>query len=206
MTAILRSKSVGPWPMNTYVILDPDTHACVVIDPGAEGDAILDLTDNYCIEKILLTHAHGDHVGAINVIKEASNAPVYLHPLDHERFGVSYDIPLEDGMIVEFGSQRLRAVHTPGHTPGMISFILDQRIIVGDTIFVGGPGRSRTPEDFATTMRTMQQIVFRWPDATEFYPGHGSSGRIGQERPAFEAFVARGWPADLHGDVSWATS
>jgi glyoxylase-like metal-dependent hydrolase (beta-lactamase superfamily II) len=86
----------------------------------------------------------------------------------------------------------------------MISFLFDQRALVGDTIFVGGPGRTGSPEDFALTMRTMRDVVFAWPDEMEFFPGHGPSGRIGIERPAFEAFVHRGWPADLQGDVAWA--
>jgi glyoxylase-like metal-dependent hydrolase (beta-lactamase superfamily II) len=192
--------------MNTYVVIDPEANACAVIDPGADAEAILALAGDAKVEKILLTHGHGDHVGALETVKQATGAPVYLHPLDHERFGVAYDIPLEDGMVVEVGNLRLRAVHTPGHTPGMISLIIDHRVVVGDTLFVGGPGRTSTPEDFAVTMRTMQEIVFAWPDETEFYPGHGPSGVIGQERPAFNAFVARGWPADLSGDVAWAQS
>ena len=79
----------------------------------------------------------------------------------------------------------------------------DRRILVGDTIFVGGPGKTWSAQEFSTTMRTMQEIVFAWPDETRFYPGHGPSGVIGTERPAFERFVARGWSPKLHGDVTW---
>jgi glyoxylase-like metal-dependent hydrolase (beta-lactamase superfamily II) len=79
----------------------------------------------------------------------------------------------------------------------------DGRILVGDTIFVGGPGKTWSSDEFATTMRTMQEIVFKWPDETRFYPGHGPSGTIGAERPAFESFVARGWSSKLYGDVTW---
>jgi glyoxylase-like metal-dependent hydrolase (beta-lactamase superfamily II) len=79
----------------------------------------------------------------------------------------------------------------------------DKRVLVGDTVFVGGPGKTWSPEDFTLTMRTMQEIVFAWPDDTEFYPGHGPSGVIGEERSDFEAFLRRGWSDDLHGDVTW---
>ena len=79
----------------------------------------------------------------------------------------------------------------------------NSRIVVGDTIFVGGPGKTWSKKEFATTMQIMQEIVFTWPDETRFYPGHGPSGVIGQERPAFEAFVARGWSRKLYGDVTW---
>jgi hydroxyacylglutathione hydrolase len=98
----------------------------------------------------------------------------------------------------------VRAVHTPGHTQGMTSLDLrDGRVLVGDTLFVGGPGRTWSPEDFATTMRTLQDILFTWPDETVFYPGHGAHGTIGAERSAFEAFVERGWSSGLYGDVTW---
>lgn len=137
-------------------------------------------------------------------VKEAARAPVYLHPKDAEYFDLSYDIPLQDGEVLSVGNLNLTVIHTPGHTPGQCCFDLgDGRIIVGDTIFVGGPGRTISPDDFATTMKTMQNIAFQWPDDTEFFPGHGPSGKIGDERPAFEAFVTRGWPEDLEGDITW---
>ena len=128
---------------------------------------------------------------------------MYLHPAEKEKFGVDYDFLLADGDVISIGDLRLECIHTPGHTPGMICFKLDQRIIDGDTLFVGGPGRTWTPDEFDQTMQTMQDIVFQWSDETEFYPGHGPSGVIGRERPAYDAFVSRGWPDDLHGDVTW---
>jgi glyoxylase-like metal-dependent hydrolase (beta-lactamase superfamily II) len=86
----------------------------------------------------------------------------------------------------------------------MTSFDLgDGRVIVGDTIFVNGPGKTWSAEDFNTTIRTMQEVVFKWPDDTEFFPGHGPNGKIGSERPKFEAFLAKGWSEGLHGDVTW---
>ena len=96
------------------------------------------------------------------------------------------------------------AIHAPGHTPGMTCFDLgDGRIIVGDTVFVGGPGKTWSSEEFTQQMKTMQEIIFAWSDKTEFFPGHGPNGIIGNERPAFEAFLKRGWSPDLFGDVTW---
>lgn len=204
MPAKLLHKEVGPWPMNTYAVIDEDTSTSAVIDPGAEPETILALVEATQISKILITHGHFDHVEALDAVKHAVGAPVYMHPADAEAFGLKYDFPMAHDQIIEIGNLRLRAIHTPGHTPGMICLDLgDGRILVGDTIFVRGPGKTWSPEEFATTMRTMQEIVFAWPDETTFYPGHGPSGVIGKERPAFEAFVARGWPADFYGDVTW---
>ena len=204
MHAKLIQKAVGPWPMNTYAVICETTQTSAIIDPGADPEIILSLVEGTHVDKILLTHGHMDHVNALDAIKSSTGAPVYLHPADAERFGLKYDFPLADGDDITLGNLILKAIHTPGHTPGQICFNLgDGRIIVGDTIFVGGPGKTWSPEDFGNTMLTMQKIVFSWSDNTHFFPGHGPSGKIGVERPAFEAFTARGWPIDTFGDVTW---
>lgn len=204
MLTKLLSKPVGRWQMNTYVVICEDSGASAIIDPGADVAEILALAQGTHIEKILLTHAHPDHTGALAEVISASGAPVFLHPADAQEFDFEYDVPLADGDVIEVGSLRIRAIHTPGHTPGITCFDIGQnRVIVGDTIFVDGPGKTGSAKDFATTMHTMQNIVFAWPDVFEFYPGHGPSGRIREERPAFEAFVTRGWAPDLYGDVVW---
>ncbi|MBC8497237.1 MAG: MBL fold metallo-hydrolase [Chloroflexi bacterium] len=204
MQAKLLTQAVGPWPMNTYVVICEETKTSAIIDPGADAEKILALTEGTRVDKILLTHGHFDHVQALERVQEATNAPVYLHPADAQEFGLAFDVALEGGQQIPVGNLVLKAIHTPGHTPGQICFDLgDGRIVVGDTIFVGGPGKTWSPEDFNTTMKTMQETVFIWPDETQFFPGHGLSGVIGVESPAFENFIARGWPHDLQGDVTW---
>ena len=195
---------VGPWSMNSYLVIDEDTRASAIVDPGADPEAIFTSAEETKIASILITHGHPDHVGALAEIKAATQSPVYISPLEAQKFSLDFDHPLKDGQEISIGKSRLTAIHTPGHTPGMISIDLtDGRILVGDTVFVGGPGKTWSEDDFATTMRTMQEIIFTWPDDTRFYPGHGPSGVIGQERPAFDAFVQRGWSPRLYGDVTW---
>lgn len=204
MSAELRMVQVGPWPMNTYLIVCEETRASAIVDPGADTDAILENASDTKIEKILLTHAHADHIGALQEVMMATGVPVYLHPADAETFSVYYDVPLADGDVISVGNLRLNVIHTPGHTPGAICFDLgDERVLVGDALFVGGPGATKDPEAFTLSMETMQNILFTWPDGMRFYPGHGPSGRIGDERPAFKAFLKRGWPEDMSGDVTW---
>jgi len=207
MPVELRQKQVGPWSMNTYLVIwviCEETGVSAIVDPGAEAEAILEQARGTQVEKILLTHAHADHVGALEEVKAATGASVYLHPADAEAFSVSYDIPLADGDVIPVGNLRLKAIHTPGHTPGATCFDLgDGPVLVGDALFVGGPGATQTPQDFALTMQNMQKIFFTWSDETSFFPGHGPSGVIGQERPAFEAFLKRGWRDNLCGDVTW---
>ena len=91
----------------------------------------------------------------------------------------------------------------PGHTPGSVCLRLDGRAVVGDAIFPGGPGHTRSPEALAQSLVSLGLTVFTWPDETELYPGHGTPTTVGAERPAFEQFLQADHPPDLCGDVSW---
>ncbi|MCB0154236.1 MAG: MBL fold metallo-hydrolase [Anaerolineae bacterium] len=200
---ILKSASVGPWPMNSYALICPDTGQSVLIDPGAEPETLTGLLAGSTPSAILLTHAHHDHIGALAEMKAQLQVPVYIHPAD-AHMGVAADRWFAAGDTFPLGRHTLRLIHTPGHTPGMVTLMLpDQRAIVGDTIFKGGPGKTWSPQAFQATLEMMRAIVFQWPDDTVCFPGHGPSFRLGDERPAFEAFLQRPHPADLRGDVSW---
>ncbi len=200
---ILKSASVGPWPMNTYALICADTRQSVLIDPGAEPDTLAGMLAGSSPIAILLTHAHHDHVGALAEMRAQLNVPVYMHPADSP-MGVAADKWFANGDTFALGNHNLRVIHTPGHTHGLVTLMLpDHRAIVGDTIFKGGPGKTWSPHNFKQTLDTMRHIVFKWPDETECFPGHGPSFLIGDERPAFESFLRREHPADLFGDVTW---
>jgi hydroxyacylglutathione hydrolase len=201
---ILKSASVGPWPMNSYGVICPETQQSLLIDPGAEPDTLLGLFGDSTPIGIVVTHGHRDHVEVLDEMKRRLKVPVSMHPGDTPLAHLEADIWLADGDTIPVGKHALRVIYTPGHTPGMVSLMLpDQRVVVGDTIFQGGPGKTWAPYYFALTMATMRNVVFQWPDDTLCFPGHGPSFRIGDERPAFEAFLQRPHPADLYGDVSW---
>ena len=200
---ILKAASVGPWPMNSYSLICPDTKESVLIDPGAEPGTLTTMLENSIPIAILLTHAHPDHIGALTEMKAQLDVPIYIHPAD-SHMGVAADAWFADGDTFTLGNYSLQVIHTPGHTHGMVTLMLpDQRAIVGDTIFKGGPGKTWAPQYFAVTLDTLRNIVFTWPDETECFPGHGPSFRIGDERAAFEGFLQRGHAPDLRGDVSW---
>ncbi len=204
----IRVKPLGEYQANCYLIVDESNNAGMLVDPGAEAIAILEWTGGVVIQAILVTHAHPDHVGALNEVRRELNVEAGMHAADAQEFSQHPDFLLSDGLRIKFGDADLNVVHLPGHTPGSIGLhILDgatpPRVLVGDAIFPGGPGHTTSPEDLETSLETLARKVFIWSDGTILFPGHGEPTTIGAEREAFEGFYAMPRPPELFGDVSW---
>ena len=197
----LVARVMGPWGTNAYALVCPAKRQSLLIDPAGEPDTLRQMIGDSELAGILLTHAHPDHIGALKEIRSATRAPV----MAHEENRASYvDRGLKDGDLVQVGDHTVRAYHTPGHTEDQVCYAIegDNRVIVGDTIFEGGPGHTSSPRDFRVTLETLRHVVLRWPDETVCYPGHGPSFRLGDKRPAIEAFLARDH-SDFYGDATW---
>jgi glyoxylase-like metal-dependent hydrolase (beta-lactamase superfamily II) len=201
----LRSRTVGTKQMNAYALICPHTNDSVLIDPGDEPETLKEMLGESRASSILLTHTHTDHVGALEEMRKHLDVPLMVHPGPHTP-GVTIKTyrSLDDGDTLQVGRYTLRAIYTPGHSDDMISFELlnDSRIIVGDTLFDGGPGRTWSAEQFQTTLKTLREIVLNWPDETTCYPGHGPSFRLGDRRAAIEAFLNKDY-GDFYGDATW---
>lgn len=201
----LRTRQVGPWGMNTYALVCPQTGESVLIDPGDDPDDLEAMLAGSNPIAILLTHTHGDHIGALDEMVRRLQVPLLANDNPHAGgITINADRWLADGDTVPVGQHTLRVIHTPGHIDDQICFAIegDPRIIVGDTIFEGGPGKTWSEAQFATTLETLRHVVLPWPDDTVCYPGHGPSFRLGDKRAEVEAFINKDH-GRFFGDATW---
>ncbi len=202
---------VGPLVVNAYLVEHARSGQAAVIDPGDEGEALLleIARRNLSVDLILLTHGHFDHVGGVKVLRERTGAKVHVHPMDAERmriasrqgmiFGLRVpdppppDVLVEDGAVVPFAGSEFRVLHTPGHTPGCVTYLLGGTAFVGDLIFSGSIGRTDLPGGrHEELLRSVREKIFTLPDATVLFPGHGPPTTVGEERRT-NPFFAGGW-------------
>ncbi len=185
---------VGPYENNVFIVRCRSTGDAVLIDAANEHDKLLELCRRLGVRKVLETHGHFDHIQAVPAVRDAG----YSVAVTEADAGMlpSYDELLHDDDVIEVGRLRLRAVHTPGHTPGSICFVVEGSPLLfsGDTLFPGGPGNTTYPGgDFATIITSLDERLFRLPANTIVLPGHGTDTTIGAERPHLAEWVARGW-------------
>ncbi len=177
-SAVIKRLVVGELETNCYIVTCRKTGIQTVIDPGGDPERILPLLKTP--DSILLTHCHFDHTGAVPALKERFDIPCHCGEL--EPCGLC-DRRLRDGDSVTVGELVLEALHTPGHTPGGISYRLRDVLFCGDTIFLGAMGATHYPGgDFETLIGTITRKVFSLPDDTLLLPGHGPETTVGREK------------------------
>lgn len=198
--------TLGPYATNSYILTCPDTGDGLLVDAPAEGSTVVRAAKNTKVTLILVTHSHMDHIGALSELKSRLRVPVAIHRLDMKALSVKPEILLEDGQEVAFGKARLKVIHTPGHTPGSLCFLVGKHLLSGDTLFPHGPGRTNTPADLTRIIGSITTKLFVLPDDTEVYPGHGDSTILIKEKEEFAVFSARSHDPGLSGDVLWLSS
>jgi glyoxylase-like metal-dependent hydrolase (beta-lactamase superfamily II) len=186
---------------NCFILGCEDTHQAAVIDPGDEADRILQVLagEQLSVVQIINTHGHFDHVSANKKMKDATGAPISIHPLDAPMltslsssaaaWGLSAedspepDKTIEDGDTISVGHLTIKVLHTPGHTPGGVSLLVGDAVFVGDTLFQGSVGRTDFPGgDFETLRTSIQGKLFTLDENVTVYPGHNQPTTIGHEK------------------------
>lgn len=194
---LVRKLSVGDMDNNVYVIADRGSGAAFVVDAAAEPDRIRAAVEDLDPVAVLQTHGHWDHVRAWDALAE--DLEVWGHAGDVEQFPQEPDRLLQHGERLPFGGLELEVIHTPGHTPGSLQYLVhgDERphLFTGDSLFPGGPGNTWNDEElFEQLMSNLEERIFGvLPDDTWVYPGHGDDTTLGEERPSIPEWRERGW-------------
>ena len=195
----LKQLELGPMQNFVYLIGDPESRECVAVDPAWQIDSILQTVaqDDMRLVGALVTHTHQDHVGGnlfgfdipgIEALLERVPLKVYVHRAEREFLkGLGSDVvKVDGGHTLAVGRLTVTFVHTPGHTPGSQCFLVDGRLVSGDTLFIRSCGRTDLPgSDPMQMYHSLTQRLGALPDETVVYPGHnygGTSSTIGDEK------------------------
>lgn len=191
---------------NCYVVVDEETKEAMVIDAGGEADKIIEMLDvlEANLKYIYLTHCHGDHIGAVQELKNKKGGKLVIHRDDADGLKdkdislTSYigmadvileaDSRVDDGDAIHLGNLEFKVIHTPGHTRGGSSLYCkrEKLLFSGDTLFRGTWGRTDLPtSSFEEIIDSITKKLLILPDETIVYPGHGKSTLIGEERPIY---------------------
>lgn len=185
---------VGPMDNNVFVVRCKQTGEALLIDAANEHERLLELCRALGVRTVIETHGHWDHIQAVPELRDAGYS-VHVTAEDAAMLP-AYDEILEDESVIELGRLRLHTIHSPGHTPGSMSFRLEGAPIVfsGDTLFPGGPGNtSFEGGDFDAIIASLDRRLFTLPPETIVLPGHGDDTTIGTERPHLQEWIDRGW-------------
>jgi hydroxyacylglutathione hydrolase len=193
------------WLSNAYLVGDEENGKAVVIDSGGPSEPLLEAAERHGleVELLLLTHHHGDHVAENGVWKSRHDVEILAHPIEAELID-QVDRTIEPGDTLEVGGLSIEAIHTPGHTAGMLNFVVNGTdVFTGDTLFKGSVGGVRAPgsTSFADLKRSIMDVLMKLPHETRVHPGHTDPTTIGDEWES-NAFVRVWRGLDDEGDES----
>ena len=193
--------SCGPYDNNAYLIVSPDTNEGIIIDAPMEPEVLLQEALNIDVKYILITHRHQDHLAGLSTIREKTGALIGVHGEDAEALPMEADFLLKDQDNIVVANINMTVLHTPGHTPGSVCYLVEDNIFSGDTLFPGGPGHSSSAGKLSQTINSITEKLFVLPDSLSLLPGHGKEGVLGVSKEEYKLFASRPHPEDLSGDV-----
>ncbi|MBW0017159.1 MAG: MBL fold metallo-hydrolase [Mycobacterium sp.] len=189
----------GSWEVDNNIWLVGDDSDVVVFDAAHSAAPILEAVKGRNVVAVVCTHGHNDHVTVAPELGKALDAPVLLHPADDVLWRMTHPDndfrAVSDGDTVTVAGTQLRALHTPGHSPGSVCWYAPELGVVfsGDTLFSGGPGATgRSYSDFPTILQSISERLGKLAGDTVVHTGHGDSTTVGDEIVHYEEWVARG--------------
>lgn len=190
----------GTWDVDNNVWIIGDDAEVYVIDPAHNPAAIAEAVGERTVKAVLLTHGHDDHIRYAREFADLVKAPVFMNPADQMLWedvfpGTTPDAEIADGDVFEVAGTQLRALHTPGHSPGSTCFYVQDlgTVFSGDTLFNGGPGATgRSYSSFETIIESISERLFSLPAETVVNTGHGDSTSVGAESPQLQDWITRG--------------
>ena len=198
---------VGYLQTNCYLVIDENTMDAAVIDPGADSNRILDQIERggFHVKAILLTHGHFDHCLGLEEVYEATHAPVYMSHKDlnadigNSHFGVDFELDppddthfVSEGDEIECGELTFTVLETPGHTPGGLTFVIEDCLFTGDTLFRLSCGRYDFPASSSLELGHSLEKLRDLPGDYEVFPGHESPTSLEYER-RFNPYMLNPW-------------
>ena len=190
---------VGAFQENCYLVVNAETRECLIVDPGAEGERIIRAAQEYKPAAVLLTHAHWDHIGAVDAVCGHFGIPLYVHEADAPKltdstknvarqFGCDVTVAtrphlLHGGETLFLADMELRVLHTPGHSAGSVCYLLPQGqgVLTGDTLFAHGYGRTDFADGSFHELKESLRALFHLSPRQVAYPGHEEAGTVGHE-------------------------
>ena len=198
--------TLGPYETNTYIVVCRKTGESLVVDAPARASEIIESLSSTQPRFILLTHDHYDHTGVLVSLRSRLKVPLATHVASSYQLKTPPEILLKDSDSISLGNLRIDVLYTPGHTPGSLCFKVNKYLLAGDTIFPGGPGRTESLDDFKKILASIKDKIFRLPDDTMLFPGHGGGTTVKKAREEYTVFASRPHPPDLCGDVLWLSA
>ncbi len=182
---------MGSYPVKCYLLICRETRDTAIVDTGANPQAIIQKARELNVQpgKILLTHSHPDHAGGLGVLDREFNCPAWIDKKDPRPSG-SRDLRfVEDGEEIALGNLIIKAMATPGHTPGGVSYLIGESVISGDALFAGSMGRANA--SWPGLFQSITTRLLTLPDHYRLHPGHGPATTVGEEKQHNPFFVGK---------------
>lgn len=179
---------IGSYPVNGYILYDGETREAACIDTAYDPEQMLKILETHQLrlKYLFLTHCHQDHMGGVETLKAKTGGGLYLHreemPLFSKQSRLTPDGFIHEGAAFSIGRLHLKAISTPGHTPGGVTYLSEGLCFVGDALFAGSTGRSMSPQGYQNLLTSLRQKVLSLPDETVILPGHGPTTTVDEEK------------------------